>query len=62
MGNIGGITGKGFFHGYALRFRPIYALLIKKAISFSLYLVQKVMKLAGFFGLPKKRRYPKGNY
>lgn len=49
-------------HGYALGYRPIHALLLKKAISCSLYLVRKVMKLAGFFGLPKKRRYPKGNY
>lgn len=49
-------------HGYALGYRPIHALLIKKGTSASLYLVRKVMKLAGFFGLPKKRRYPKGNY
>lgn len=49
-------------HGCALGYRSIHALLIKKAISCSLYLVRKVMKLAGFFGLPKKRRYPKGNY
>ncbi len=49
-------------HGYALGYRPIHALLLRKAISCSLYLVRKVMKLAGFFGLPKKRRYPKGNY
>jgi len=49
-------------HGYSLGYRPIHALLMKKAISCSLYLVRKVMKLAGFFGLPKKRKYPKGNY
>ncbi len=49
-------------HGYSLDYRPIHALLMKKAISASLYLVRKVMKLAGFFGLPKKRKYPKGNY
>jgi len=49
-------------HGHSLGYRPIHALLLKKAISCSLYLVRKVMKLAGFFGLPKKRRYPKGNY
>lgn len=49
-------------HGQSLGYRSIHALLIKKAISCSLYLVRKVMKLAGFFGLPKKRRYPKGNY
>lgn len=44
-------------YGYHLGYRPIHALLIKKAISCSLYLVRKVMKLAGFFGLPRKRRY-----
>jgi len=49
-------------YGYHLGYRPIHALLIKKGTSASLYLVRKVMKLAGFFGLPKKRRYPKGNY
>lgn len=49
-------------HGHSLGYRSIHALLIKKAISVSLYLVRKVMKLAGFFGLPKKRKYPKGNY
>jgi len=49
-------------YGYGLGYRPIHALLMKKGLSFSLYLVRKVMKLAGFFGLPKKRRYPKGNY
>jgi len=49
-------------HGHSLGYRSIHALLMKKAISCSLYLVRKVMKLAGFFGLPKKRRYPKGNY
>ena len=49
-------------HGYGLGYRPIHALLLKKGISCSLYLVRKVMKFAGFFGLPKKRRYPKGNY
>ncbi|MDA2962134.1 MAG: IS3 family transposase, partial [Actinomycetota bacterium] len=49
-------------YGQSLGYRSIHALLIKKAISASLYLVRKVMKLAGFFGLPKKRKYPKGNY
>ena len=49
-------------HGHSLGYRPIHALLMKKAICASLYLVRKVMKLAGFFGLPKKRKYPKGNY
>lgn len=49
-------------YGYSLGYRPIHALLIKKAISCSIYLVRKVMKLAGFFRLPKKLRYPKGNY
>ena len=34
----------------------------RAAISCSLYLVRKVMKFAGFFWLPKKRKYPKGNY
>jgi len=46
-------------YGQSLGYRSIHALLIKKAISASLYLVRKVMKLAG---LPKKRKYPKGNY
>ncbi len=49
-------------YGHALGYRPIHALLVKKGITCSVYLVRKVMKLAGFFGLPKKRRYPKGNY
>lgn len=49
-------------YGYSLGYRRIHALLIKKGTSCSIYLVRKVMKLAGFFGLPKKRRYPKGNY
>lgn len=49
-------------YGHSLGYRSIHALLIKKAIFCSVYLVRKVMKLAGFFGLPKKRRYPKGNY
>jgi len=49
-------------HGQSLGYRSIHALLMKNAISASLYLVRKVMKLAGFFGLPKKRKYPKGNY
>ena len=49
-------------HGKSLGYRSIHALLMKKAISCSLHLMRKVMKLAGFFGLPKKRRYPKGNY
>ena len=49
-------------YGYSLGYRSIHALLIKKAILCSSYLVRKVMKLAGFFGLPKKRKYPKGNY
>jgi transposase InsO family protein len=49
-------------YGYHLGYRQIHALLIKKGTSASLYLVRKVMELAGFFGLPKKRRYPKGNY
>ena len=49
-------------YGYSLGYRAIHTLLIKKGASASLYLVRKVMKLAGFFGLPKKRRYPKGNY
>ncbi len=49
-------------HGHSLGYRPIHALLVKNGISCSAYLVRKVMKLAGFFGLPKKRRYPKGNY
>ena len=38
-------------YGYALGYRPIYALLIEKANSAPLYPVRKVMKLAGFFGL-----------
>lgn len=49
-------------YGYSPGYRPIHAPLIKKGTSASLYLVRKVMKLAGFFGLPKKRKYPKGNY
>lgn len=49
-------------HGKSLGYRSIHALLMNKAISCSLYLVRKVMKLADFFGLPKKRKYPKGNY
>lgn len=49
-------------YGYSLGYRPIHALLIKKGVFCSAYLVRKVMKLAGFFGLPKKRKYPKGNY
>ena len=49
-------------HGYSLGYRSIHALLMKKTISVSLYFVRKAMKLAGFFGLPKKRKYPKGNY
>lgn len=49
-------------YGFSLGYRPIHALLIKKGRSISIYLVRKVMKLAGFFGLPKKRKYPKGNY
>jgi len=49
-------------YGQSLGYRSIHALLIKKTISASLYLVRKLMKLAGFFGLPKKRKYPEGNY
>jgi len=49
-------------YGRSLGYRPIHALLIKKGISCTAYLVRKVMKIAGFAGLPKKRRYPKGNY
>ena len=49
-------------YGRSLGYRPIHGLLIKKGISCTAYLVRKVMKLAGFFGLPKKRKYPKGNY
>ena len=46
----------------SLGYRPIHALLVKEGISCSAYLVRKVMKLAGLAGLPKKRKYPKGNY
>ena len=49
-------------YGRSLGYRPIHALLIKKGISRTAYLVRKVMKIAGFAGLPKKRRYPKSNY
>jgi len=46
-------------HGQSLGYPSIHALLMKKAISASLYLVRKIMKLAGLAGLPKKRKYPK---
>ena len=49
-------------YGRSLGYRPIHPLLIKKGISRTVYLVRKVMKIAGFAGLPKKGRYPKGNY
>ena len=49
-------------YGRSLGYRPIHALLIKKGISCTAYLVRKVMKMAGFFGLPKKHKYPKGSY
>ena len=49
-------------YGRSLGYRPIHALLIKKGISCTAELVRKIMKIAGFAGLPKKRRYPKVNY
>ncbi len=49
-------------YGRSLGYRPIHAMLLKAGISCSAYLVRKVMKFAGFTGLPRKRKYPKGNY
>jgi len=49
-------------YGYHLGHRPTHVLLIKKGISCTAYLVRKVMKIAGFLGLPMKRHYPKSNY
>jgi len=49
-------------HGYSLGYRPIHVLLMKMGLSYSLYLVRRVMNLPGISELPKKRRYPKGNF